>query len=296
MIGMLHPPSFTPRSSRIMDLDLGWINATVSLDHCGTAARFLQAIPPFIGFTHEVTLHVAMRIVPRIRKGDASSPPQITVSTNKKTYKVIHPILRATVKPEAGELRVSVEASHDHRDAERALRFALAVATSTKRCLMVHGAGLALSGRGIVFCGVSGAGKTTACQLAPPGWQILSDEHIVLQMDSDKVLAHATPFFSEDGPLPGQCKIARISDIFFLNRGKRGYCRLGTQEVLSRLLRSAVVPGVLPEERGNLLSFAAQCAPMIRAYSLSSSSPDEVWDLVASAMDSERGRSDDGER
>jgi hypothetical protein len=86
----------------------------------------------------------------------------------------------------------------------------------------VHGGGVVLpDGRGWLFVGVSGAGKTTLSKmwLAEPGVRVLSDERIILRAENDGLWMYGTPWHG-DGHIaaPGR---ARLDRVFFLRHGPR---------------------------------------------------------------------------
>ncbi|HEY7410889.1 MAG TPA: hypothetical protein VII13_09120 [Vicinamibacteria bacterium] len=63
--------------------------------------------------------------------------------------------------------------------------------------LEVHGCGVVVDGRALVFCGVSGAGKSTTARLwrrARPDALVLSDDRIVLRQRGGRPWAFGTPW------------------------------------------------------------------------------------------------------
>jgi hypothetical protein len=75
--------------------------------------------------------------------------------------------------------------------------------------LLLHASGLIRNGRGYVFFGHSGAGKSTIATLAPPGSTLLSDDLVLLRLRNDpfcvtpcQVWLHGVPFRGEALPAP----------------------------------------------------------------------------------------------
>jgi len=90
------------------------------------------------------------------------------------------------------------------------------------RGVEVHGSGVILpDGRGILFAGQSGAGKTTLSRmwLAEEGVKILSDERIIVRKENGCLWMYGTPWHG-DGYIANQGR-ARLSRIFFLRHGTR---------------------------------------------------------------------------
>ncbi|HSZ82653.1 MAG TPA: hypothetical protein VLA14_10235 [Polyangia bacterium] len=84
----------------------------------------------------------------------------------------------------------------------------------------IHGAGVVTAdGRGFLFAGQSGAGKTTLSRLwqREPGVTVLSDERVILRGHADGVWMYGTPWHG-DGHIatPGR---ARLERIFLIRHG-----------------------------------------------------------------------------
>ena len=82
----------------------------------------------------------------------------------------------------------------------------------------MHACGVAWEGRGFLFVGSSGAGKSTAARLwKAAGATILNDDRIVLEAAGDGVLIHPTPWSGDvpdvgGGPTP-------LAGLYFLRQG-----------------------------------------------------------------------------
>ena len=120
------------------------------------------------------------------------------------------------------------------------------------RGFIVHSAGLVLGGRGLVFPGVSGAGKSTFARLAGArtGWLPLSDDRTVLRLQNDRPSVYGTPW-------PGEGRVAEnrsamLAGLLFLEKGPGNEVRpISPAESLSRLFPVISIPWfdreVLPE-------------------------------------------------
>jgi hypothetical protein len=88
------------------------------------------------------------------------------------------------------------------------------------RGVEVHGSGVIMpDGRGMLFAGQSGAGKTTLSRmwLAEERVKILSDERIIVRKEDGALWMYGTPWHG-DGYIANQGR-ARLSRIFFLRHG-----------------------------------------------------------------------------
>jgi hypothetical protein len=88
--------------------------------------------------------------------------------------------------------------------------------------LEVHGCAVVWKGRALLFCGRSGAGKSTTARLwkrHARGARLLSDDRVVLRPAGALVRAHGTPWHGDGGfASPGS---APLGAVFFLRHGPR---------------------------------------------------------------------------
>ena len=112
------------------------------------------------------------------------------------------------------------------------------------RGVMTHACGLVdPEGRGQLFVGSSGAGKTTMARLwqGVKGVKILSDERIVLRREGGRVWIYGTPWPGEGGMAsPAKAPLARV---YFLKKAPRiGSRRLGTIDAVARFFPCCFPP------------------------------------------------------
>ena len=83
---------------------------------------------------------------------------------------------------------------------------------------LVHAASAIRNGRGFLFAGVSGAGKTTLSRLAPPDATVLTDEISYVLKDGDAYKAYGTPFAGELARV-GTNVSAPLAGLYLLEKG-----------------------------------------------------------------------------
>ncbi len=108
----------------------------------------------------------------------------------------------------------------------------------------VHACGLLRDGRTVLFCGVSGAGKTTTALLwrrERPRVTVLSDDRIVIGLRRRRPWAHGTPWHGE-GHLSSP-EGAPLAAIFFLRHAARTrVVPVGVPESAARLFARTFPP------------------------------------------------------
>ena len=128
------------------------------------------------------------------------------------------------------------------------------------RGLEVHGCGvIAADGRGYLFVGQSGAGKTTMARLwlADTGTTILSDDRVVLRIEPDGVWMFGTPWHGE-APLASPARV-RLSHVFFLQQSLHDRLEpIGAAAAAARLLASSFPPFHDPSAMAFSLQFVGE--------------------------------------
>jgi hypothetical protein len=107
--------------------------------------------------------------------------------------------------------------------------------------LLCHGCAVVYEGRGLLFLGHSGAGKTTMARLwsAIPGATILSDERVIIRRDAGGYRLYGTPWPGEGrffNPLSAPLDRLYILAHGSANRLQQFAGTVATAEVLSRSL------------------------------------------------------------
>jgi hypothetical protein len=122
---------------------------------------------------------------------------------------------------------------------EITLRTALCCALPLEGCVALHAAGLVIDGRGAVFFGPSGAGKTTLSRLSPH--PVLSDELVVVSGPPWELRPSGT--WGEFGPQSTSLDAVPLEVLADLGKGsKTVFTPLATGAALRRLLGVVVLP------------------------------------------------------
>jgi hypothetical protein len=140
---------------------------------------------------------------------------------------------------------VRVEPPQAELDTELALRVGMQLATLRQGGLLLHAAGIAFQGRGVVALGSSGAGKSTLTRLCrrAAGAEVLSDEVVALYPEGR---VEGSPFCS-DLDLPSSLARARLVAVLLLQKGPEERMEeLSAQEAIAALMGQVFRP--LPGE------------------------------------------------
>jgi hypothetical protein len=115
---------------------------------------------------------------------------------------------------------------------------------SQGRGVEIHACGVVdEDGGGLLFVGVSGAGKSTmGLQWSGlPGVQILSDDRIILRRVGDEIWMHGTPWHGDAALARPECAV--LKRVLFLKHGAANRCTdVRPTEALARLLGCAFLP------------------------------------------------------
>lgn len=135
---------------------------------------------------------------------------------------------------------------------------------------ILHAAGIEMHGRGFLFAGRSGAGKSTIIrQFAAAGKGILlSDDRIAVRKADDLITAYGTPWPGEAGI--AENRGAPLSGIFFLEqRETDAVKKIGPREAFERLMPVTSVPWYDAGTMTKVLLFCEGLVSAVPAYELS---------------------------
>jgi hypothetical protein len=141
---------------------------------------------------------------------------------------------------------------------------------ASRGAAVVHACGLRYRGRALLFCGHSGAGKTTTARLwrrHAPEAVVLSDDRVVLRARGGRFRAFGTPWHGE-GRFSSPAS-APLAALFFLRQARRSaLLPLGPAEAAARLMARAFPPPWDARGVAGALEACARIAAGTPAYEL----------------------------
>ncbi len=141
---------------------------------------------------------------------------------------------------------------------------------SGRQGLLAHTAGLVLKGKAFLFCGASGAGKSTISELlvrAKVG-KVLSDERMIVREIAGQMIAFGTPWAGTAGI--ARAGRAPLSGVFFLKHGKKNRIeKLDASTAADRLLPMASIPWYDPDTAAPIITFAKRIFAGVPAWEFS---------------------------
>jgi len=186
---------------------------------------------------------------------------------------------RAEWNPASGHGVVCQPAYHYAIDS--VMRIILSLTLARGGGFLLHSAGAIRNGRAFVFCGVSGAGKTTIARLAPPDAILLSDEISCVRRIGAGYHAFGTPFAGELG-IAGEQVAAPIAAMYFLRKGPRNAIgSLDPARAAATLLRNILFFTDDAALIGGVFATACDFMARVAAAELTFKPDKSVWELIA---------------
>ncbi len=196
----------------------------VQVEIGGTAVRVLTEDPlfqamllsrygPFVNPAAETSLQLSVRLH---SPSNTSEADDVRVTVLNGGWSIRRGDFRCVFDPASGT--GFVEQSANPYSIDTVLRIVHTLVLAANGGFLLHASSAVRNGRAFLFSGLSGAGKTTLAQLAPPDVQLLTDEISYLRPSNSGYTAFGTPFFGDLGEA-GQNISAPVAALYFLAKG-----------------------------------------------------------------------------
>ncbi len=151
--------------------------------------------------------------------------------------------------------------------------------------ILIHAAGIVVQGKGCLFAGPSGAGKTTISGLFQNQTQctILSDDRMVIRKPGPDFLMYGTPWPGEAGIAINES--AALRGIFFLKHGTENRIKeLSLHDFLDNFFKVSSLPLYDEKDLQKSMDFCEDLLQGIKAYELNFKPGPEIIDGIRSCL------------
>ena len=146
--------------------------------------------------------------------------------------------------------------------------------------LLLHASGGIRAGRGFLFSGVSGAGKTTMARLAPPDVRLLTDEISYLRRVDDGFRVFGTPFSGELG-IQGDNVSAPLAAIYLIEHGAANRLEpVPEAEAARRLMRNTLFFAREARLVSGVFATVCELARRVPIFRLEFLPDPRVWEMI----------------
>jgi hypothetical protein len=153
--------------------------------------------------------------------------------------------------------------------------------------LLLHAASIVRGGRAYIFCGHSGAGKSTVSALSSDLGFVLSDDLTMVMPGPDGYLAHSVPFRSiYKGRVVAERRTYPVAGIYGLVQSKRNIVHpLSGAQAVAAVLASLpfVTDRLLPRDPSQLMHLLTGIVGRIPVFKLEFTRSAEFWNEVLTA-------------
>jgi hypothetical protein len=153
----------------------------------------------------------------------------------------------------------------------------------------VHACGVAVESGMLLFCGASGAGKTTIAQLwarHDRGARVLSDDRIALRLHKGRFWAYGTPWHGSGRY--GRPEGRPLAAVIFLKHGPRSRLRSATVAAGARLFARAFPPLWDAPGTGRVLEACGEITGRVPAWDLTFRRDRSAVDAVRQGLRNDR--------
>ena len=131
--------------------------------------------------------------------------------------------------------------------------------------IMIHGSGISDGGKGKIFTGVSGKGKTTMAKLwFEAGAKVLNDDRLIVRKIGSDYISHNTPMFYEDSP-----RSAPLQSIFSIHHASENTLnRVSGAQALAAVSPNLIQHGYSSEIISHHLNFVGEMIEHVSVFEL----------------------------
>lgn len=147
------------------------------------------------------------------------------------------------------------------------------------RGIMTHACGIDFQGKGVLFVGASGQGKSTLAKLFKDKGRVLSDDRIILREVDKKFSIYGTPWHGDANVFCSGS--APLSVIFFIRHANENFTRrLNAIEAARRLIAGSFCPYWYAGGMDFSLRLCEQLFNRIPAYELGFLPEQHIWSFL----------------
>ena len=263
---------------RPLTITIGGLPVRFRVPDAAFSAMLAERYAPFLHGNNPQSSEIEFE-VSLVPPGRLPGPPELEVRWESGVWRMGRGDFRAEFDLAARRGRIALLPNPYAVDALLRILHSLLLARSGG--VLLHAASGILHGRGVVFSGVSGAGKTTIARLAPPQVQLLTDEISYVRREAAGYRVYGTPFSGELG-LRGEDISAPLTAIHLIEHSavnRRG--PLSLPQAVRRLLRNTLFFAHEAELVSGVFSTLCDLIQRVPVYRLEFVPDARVWELAA---------------
>lgn len=233
-------------------------------------------------FLADVPPHATVVVTPaEVNRDRTFTGPEVTLDGPALTYRTYGGA--GTLDPASGTGWLQVTA--DERIAQGVLanylRVAYALLLVQHGGFLFHSAGMIRGGRGYVFYGHSGSGKSTISGLSRPHATLLSDDLVAVRAHDDAWHVHGTPFWGDLANHPRTNASAPLRGLFSLVKDTAVRLEpLPPSQAVADVISSVPVTCTEPGLSARLIDLCADLVAQVPCYRLHFARDDSFWSVI----------------
>ncbi len=186
----------------------------------------------------------------------------------------------------AGHIYLLNEGPECFRPLHRLLWMYLAQVLGERKACFIHSVALVKDGKGFLFLGDSGAGKSALAR-ATDGVIVFSDDSPILSRQNGEYQVFSSPYHQMD-PSKGLSKeairrSARVEGLFFLFKDKQLYLdKVSREESVSRIIKRYILffPYLSGQAKSALFDLVLELCHRLTIHNLHFCLDQDVWELI----------------